>query len=90
MDKHAGILCINKTYGRTENGKRLLYKCIPDDSTLPPILVPYQIQMSFSKSHKNKYILFRCEKECPRGEIADTKVGAAPKAQLKSWLEAAL
>jgi exoribonuclease R len=31
--------------------------------------------MSFSKSHKNKYILFRCEKwneECPRGEIADT------------------
>ena len=24
------------------------------------------------------------------GEIADTKVGAAPKAQLKSWLEAAL
>ena len=75
MDKHAGILCINKTYGRTENGKRLLYKCIPDDSTLPPILVPYQIQMSFSKSHKNKYILFRCEKwnlECPRGEITDT------------------
>ena len=24
------------------------------------------------------------------GQIADTKVGAAPKAQLKSWLEAAL
>lgn len=24
------------------------------------------------------------------GEIADTKVGAAPKSQLKSWLEAAL
>jgi thioredoxin 1 len=24
------------------------------------------------------------------GEIADTKVGAAPKAQLKSWLEGAL
>ncbi len=24
------------------------------------------------------------------GEIADTKVGAAPKAQLKSWLESAL
>jgi thioredoxin 1 len=24
------------------------------------------------------------------GEVADTKVGAAPKAQLKSWLEAAL
>lgn len=24
------------------------------------------------------------------GEIADTKVGASPKAQLKSWLEAAL
>lgn len=75
MDKHAGILCINKTYGRTENGKRLLYKCIPDDHTKPPILVPYQIQISFSKSHKNKYILFRCENwdsEYPRGEIADT------------------
>ena len=72
MDKHAGILCINKTYGRTENGKRLLYKCIPDDSTLSPILVPYQIQMSFSKSHKNKYILFRYIVECPHGEITDT------------------
>jgi thioredoxin 1 len=24
------------------------------------------------------------------GEVADTKVGAAPKAQIKGWLEAAL
>lgn len=32
----AGILLLenSKTYGRTENKKRLLYKCIPDDLSL--------------------------------------------------------
>ena len=57
---YAGILCINRTYGRTENGKRLLYKCIPDDRSLPAaILVPYQMTITFTKAHKNKYVLFR-------------------------------
>jgi len=66
---HAGILCLGRTYGRTENGKKLLYKCIPDDVNLPHTLVPYQIQSSFSKSYKNKYILFRLGEP---GEIAET------------------
>lgn len=57
---YAGILCINRTYGRTENGKRLLYKCIPDDRSLPAaILVPYQMTITFTKAHRNKYVLFR-------------------------------
>ena len=36
----AGVLHIenNKTFGRTENKKRLLYKCIPDDKHLPSFL----------------------------------------------------
>lgn len=45
----AGVLLLenNKTYGRTENKKRLLYKCIPDDKRLPAFLVPYDIKMGF-------------------------------------------
>ena len=69
---YAGILCVSRTYGRTENSKKLLYKCVPDDRNLPHILVPYQIQTSFSKSYKDKYILFRCADWAKPGEIAET------------------
>ena len=57
----AGILVLsgNKTYGRTANKKRLLYKCIPDDKRLPCFLVPYEIKASYSKVYLNKYVLFR-------------------------------
>ena len=66
---YAGILCVNRTYGRTENGKRLLYKCIPDDRSLPgAILVPYQMTITFTKAHKNKYVLFR------RVHVSDSQV----------------
>lgn len=56
-----GILLLenNKTYGRTENKKRLLYKCIPDDKHMPVFLVPYDIKLGFSKQQKNKYVLFK-------------------------------
>ncbi len=49
----AGILVLegNKTYGRTENKRRLLYKCIPDDKYLPVFLVPYDLKIGFSKKH---------------------------------------
>lgn len=59
----AGILQIdgNKTYGRTENKKRLLYKFIPNDRHLPPFLVPYEVSMGFSKVHKNKYATIKFE-----------------------------
>ena len=54
----AGILLLEKTYGRTENKKRLLYKCIPHDKRLPYFLVPYDIKLNFNKNIINKTYLF--------------------------------
>ena len=72
----AGILILenNKTYGRTENKKRLLYKCIPNDKKLPPFLVPYDIKLEFSKHLINKYVVFKYDHwktEHPRGIIQE-------------------
>lgn len=72
-----GVLILegNKTYGRTKNRKRLLYKCIPDDKHLPHFLVPYDIIIDFSKIYKNKYILFKFQEwvdEHPLGMIVET------------------
>lgn len=55
-----GVLVLqnNRTYGRTSNKKRLLYKCIPYDSNLPAFLVPYDVSLEFSKCVANKYVLF--------------------------------
>jgi len=57
----AGILLLenNKTFGRTENKKRLLYKCIPDDKHLPAFLVPYDIKIGFNKVYQNKYVILQ-------------------------------
>ena len=49
----------NKTYGRTQNKKRLLYRCFPNDKKLPIFLIPYEIDVKFNKKHKNKFILFK-------------------------------
>lgn len=73
----AGVLLLenNKTFGRTANKKRLLYKCIPDDRHYPPFLVPYDIKTGFSKVLKNKYILFRFDNwddKHPMGIIVET------------------
>jgi exoribonuclease R len=73
----AGILLLenNKTYGRSENKKRMLYKCIPDDKRLPAFLVPYDIKMGFSKNIQDKYIVFRFDHwndQHPRGTIVET------------------
>ena len=44
------------TYGRLNN--KLLYKCIPDDKTMPHLLVPYDDKsMYFSKAKTNKYVM---------------------------------
>ncbi len=52
------VLADNKTYGR--DGKRLLYKCIPDDKRMPMFLVPYEIkQVGFSKVFSNLYVTIR-------------------------------
>jgi exoribonuclease R len=56
------ILDTNKTYGRTSNKKRLLYKCIPDNKHLPFFLVPYDIDIGFIKKKQNKFILFQFHK----------------------------
>ena len=79
---YAGILRLDRTYGRTENGKRLLYRCIPDIGNTFDILVPYQIAQSFEKAHKNKYILYKIVSDdkaagdkpmqLMRGEIVET------------------
>jgi exoribonuclease R len=68
-----GVLILGKTYGRL--GKRLLYKCIPDNKSLPVFLVPYTVDTTFSKVAKNKYIVFRFVdwfNDHPHGEIKDT------------------
>lgn len=55
-----GILILenNRTFGRTQNKKKLYYKCKPNDSTLPFFLIPYNMPMGFNKNFKNKYITF--------------------------------
>ena len=67
-----GILYLegNKTFGRTQNKKRLLYKCIPHDKMHPTIFIPYDIKIGFQKTYKNKFILF-INKE-PHPEIKET------------------
>jgi exoribonuclease R len=73
----AGVLQLenNKTFGRTSNKKRLLYKCIPDDKHLPSFLIPYEIKMSFSKVLKNKYVVFKYDNwkdKHPHGILHET------------------
>lgn len=89
--KIAGVLILdsNKTYGRTENKKRLLYKCIPNDKHLPAFLIPYEIQIGFSKTNMNKYIIFRVSEwtsnqKHPLGVIEET-IGQVDK--LESFYE---
>jgi exoribonuclease R len=57
----AGVLMLdgNRSYGRTENKKRLLYRCVPDDKYLPVFLVPYEIKLGFEKNTHNKYVVFQ-------------------------------
>ena len=73
----AGVLVLenNKTFGRTANKKRLLYKCIPDDKHLPVFLVPYDPPIGFSKIFINKYVLFKYESwinQHPQGVLVNT------------------
>lgn len=72
-----GILVLenNKTFGRTQNKKRLYYKCIPNDRQLPIFLVPYEIQLGFSKIQQNKFVTFRFdswEDKHPHGVLVQT------------------
>ena len=51
------LLHFQKTFGYTDNKKRLLYKCIPFKKQ-EPILVAYEIKLGFSKHIKNRFIVF--------------------------------
>ena len=52
-----GVLILEKTYGKIKN--KSLYKCVPDDTRLPPFLVPYEIKhVGFSKVLINLYVTF--------------------------------
>jgi exoribonuclease R len=69
----AGVLLTGKTFGR--NGRRLLYKCIPDNPRIPLFLLPYDVPIGFSKAIKNKYVAFRFvhwDHDHPRGEMKET------------------
>ena len=69
------VLENNKTYGRTANQKKLLYKCIPDNPQLPIFLVPYEPTLGFLKKTKNKYILLKYDhwqSKHPYGIITET------------------
>jgi exoribonuclease R len=69
------ILSDGKTYGRTENKKKLLYRCIPNDTHLPIFLVPYEITLELSKHIVNKYVLIKYknwDEKHPRGELIET------------------
>ena len=77
MGQIPGILILDdgKTYGRTDNGKRLLYRCIPDNDRFPVFLVPYDLKLGFSKDIKNKFVMFKLDKwtdKHPIGIITET------------------
>jgi hypothetical protein len=61
LPRHYGVLILNggQTYGRLKN--KLLYKCVPEDKSLPRVvLVPYHDhdKVQFSKDRVNKFITF--------------------------------
>lgn len=49
----------NQTYGR--HGKRLLYRCVPNDRFLPTFLVPYAPKIEFQKKQENKFVIIQFE-----------------------------
>ena len=73
--KIAGVLVLknNKTFGKFKN--KYLYKCIPDDKSIPEFLIPYKPYIKFLKNQVNKYIVFRFihwNNKHPRGQIQQT------------------
>ena len=50
------VLANKKTFGR--HGKKMLYRCFPDDKHLPVFLIPYQEKVRFSKNPPNLYVTF--------------------------------
>lgn len=80
-----GVLILegNQTYGRTPNNKRLLYKCIPDNPHLPAFLIPFNLEIAFFKTQKNRFVVFHFDNWChkhPHGILTENlgEVGELP------------
>jgi exoribonuclease R len=72
--KIQGVLVLknNKTYGSFS--KKLLYKCIPNNSSYPCFLIPYFPKLNFQKSLSNLFINFEVKEwkgQHPIGTIVD-------------------
>ena len=70
------LLSSEKTYGRSNSGNKLLYKCVPDDPHLPCFLVPYEEKhLGFNKIRTDKYITFKIKEwtgKHPQGLLTQT------------------
>lgn len=74
MTHISGILVLNnsKTFGKYKD--KYLYKCIPDDKSLPIFIIPYNLKLGFSKNINNKYIIFSFDNwngKHPQGTIVN-------------------
>jgi exoribonuclease R len=92
------ILENNKTYGRIKsdtnknptifNRPKLLYKCIPDDTRIPPFLVPYEIKhIGFSKVYTNLYVTIRFSEWTDKHPIAILTQVIGPVDALDNYYE---
>jgi exoribonuclease R len=83
-----GVLLLDgKTYGRHSNNK-LLYKCLPNDTSLPPFLIPYKCKpVSFSKTKTNIYIIFSFKSWTQKHPIGLITQTLGPITDLKVYCE---
>ena len=70
-----GVLVLNgSTFGRKKH--KLLYKCIPNDKSLPVFLVPFEDKnTSFSKRKLNRFVSFKFinwDGKHPEGQLIET------------------
>lgn len=67
---HCGvILTSEKTYGRAACGSKMLYKCVPDDASIPSLLIPYQEKdIGFHKVKYDHYITFQIKHDTGTGK----------------------
>ena len=77
----SGILTLSSKTIFGRDGKKILYKCIPDDKRLPAFIIPYKIKQdrhSLSSNYSvDKYITFRFlewnnGEKYPKGQLVET------------------
>ena len=77
----SGILMLSSKTIFGRDGKKILYRCIPDDKRLPAFIIPYKIKHdrhSLSTNYSvDKYITFRFlewgeREKYPKGELIET------------------